>query len=98
MDLHIDRQRATDLARDLGITISFDNPRPGVIINTPQGAERYSFFDLFPELQPVRNHFVMVEECVLATFTSDIDLAKTSVALVHGNNDFSDPILLIRAA
>jgi hypothetical protein len=76
VELHIDRQRAMDLAREMGITISFNNPQPGVITNTPQGKAWYSFLDLFPEIY---SNFVMVEECILTTlkFTPDNGLAKT---------------------
>jgi hypothetical protein len=86
-----------DLAREFGLEISFDNPRPGVIIKTLGEVDHCNFYDLFPELQPGCTHYVKVEEC-RATFTSDFDLTQKDIAWVQDNNDFTDPDLLNLAA
>jgi hypothetical protein len=49
-DFNLDRQKALELATELGLEVSFDSEKPGVYILNNGDETFYKFQDFFPEI------------------------------------------------
>lgn len=80
MNFKVDKQKALDLAKEMGLNISFDSKNPGVIMNSEGNKEQKQFRDFFPELNGEFNHekFVTKDSGNLPSVSSSINIATSS--------------------
>ncbi|MGD6968744.1 hypothetical protein ACQCVP_20200 [Rossellomorea vietnamensis] len=80
MKFQVDKQKALDLAKEMGLNISFDIKNPGVIINSKGSKQQKQFKDFFPELNGEYNHekFVTKDSGDLPSVSSSINITTSS--------------------
>lgn len=81
MKFSLDKEKAFNLAKQLGIKISFDNDNPGVIITSNEKSTEYTLEQFFPELTGNTN-FVSKDRDV---FESEAPLKNTSPIIIPNN-------------
>lgn len=95
MNFSLDKEVAIELAKKMGIKVSFNNEESGVFFNNKETNEvtKFNFNDFIPELEKLGDEFITKDEEV---FSQEITLInqKPKFELKMANEFFSSNIQL----
>ncbi len=100
MNFSLDKDRAMELAEKLGLKVSFNNEKSGVILTgSDNKVNLYDFDDFFPEIETLKKEFVTKDKDVfLKQITVKHQVTKVNVQITQTPISPSNSKQLIHSA